>query len=214
MTILITGTSRGVGAALKTQYEARGESVIGTSTAGGDGQLALDVTDPPAFAVLRDALGNRPLDVLVCNAGIFPARGEDIATGNAPRDWERALATNVTGVFLTIQSCLSNLLAARGKIAILSSRVGSSELAGGGNYIYRASKAAVLNLGRNLAVDLRAEGVAVGIYHPGHVATDMGGAGAPVTPAASAAGLADRIDDLTLANTGRFLAYDGEVLPF
>lgn len=214
MTLLITGTSRGVGAALKSHYEARGASVIGTSTRGGDGQVALDVTDPAAFRAVREALGDEPLDILVCNAGIFPARGEDIATGNSAEDWARALATNVTGVFLTVQACLPNLRAAGGKIAILSSRVGSSELASGGNYIYRASKAAVLNLGRNLAVDLKSEGIAVGIYHPGHVATDMGGRAAPVSPEASAAGLAARIDALTLDTTGRFLNYDGAELPF
>jgi NAD(P)-dependent dehydrogenase (short-subunit alcohol dehydrogenase family) len=53
--------------------------------------------------------------------------------------------------------------------------MGSSERAPGGSYIYRASKAAATNLGRNLATDLAPRGIAVGIYHPGWVRTDMGG---------------------------------------
>ena len=78
------------------------------------------------------------------------------------------------------------------KIAIISSQMASQERAPGGSYIYRASKAAALNLGRNLSSDLAGEGIAVGIYHPGWVSTDMGGATAPTTVEASAAGLIAR----------------------
>ena len=73
----------------------------------------------------------------------------------------------MTGVFETIRTLLPNVRAANGKIAIISSQMGSNTLATGGNYAYRASKAAALNLGRNLATDLSPEGIAVGIYHPG-----------------------------------------------
>ena len=100
-----------------------------------------------------------------------------------------------------------------GKIAIISSQMASDTYAPGGSYIYRASKAAVLNLGRNLATDLASEGIAVGIYHPGWVQTDMGGAAADVTPEASAIGLLDRFEALGPATTGCFETWDGRAHP-
>ena len=68
----------------------------------------------------------------------------------------------------------------------------------GGSYIYRASKAAALNLGRNLAADLRSDGIAVGIYHPGWVQTDMGGSSADITVDQAAEGLINRFEDLAI----------------
>ena len=100
------------------------------------------------------------------------------------------------------------------RIAIISSQMGSDQRAGGGSYAYRASKAAALNLGRNLAADLRPRGIAVGIYHPGWVQTDMGGATAEITPEAAAKGLADRLAGLNLFNTGCFETWDGRTHPF
>ncbi len=81
--------------------------------------------------------------------------------------WATSFATNVTGVFLSVQSLLAQLQTGKNaKIAIISSQMASDERAPGGSYIYRSSKAAALNLGRNLAVDLKGIGIAVGIYHP------------------------------------------------
>ncbi|MFN7052375.1 MAG: short-chain dehydrogenase, partial [Gemmobacter sp.] len=70
-------------------------------------------------------------------------------------------------------------------------------------------KAAVLNLGRNLATDLRADGVAVGIYHPGWVQTDMGGADAEIPATEAALALMQRLQALSLATTGCFETWDG-----
>ena len=89
----------------------------------------------------------------------------------------------------------------------------SDTLAPGGSYIYRASKAAVLNLGRNLAVDLKPRGIAVGIYHPGWVQTEMGGGTADITVDQSVAGLLARFDDLSLVTTGCFETWDGRAHP-
>jgi NAD(P)-dependent dehydrogenase (short-subunit alcohol dehydrogenase family) len=110
-------------------------------------------------------------------------------------------------VFLTIQSLLPNLRAApAARIAIVSSQMASHTRAPGGSYIYRASKAAVLNLGRNLATDLKPEGIAVGIYHPGWVRTDMGGPEADIPVDAAVRGLAARFDALSLDTSGTFEA--------
>ena len=85
----------------------------------------------------------------------------------------------------------------------------SDTTAPGGSYIYRATKAALLNLGRNLATDLKPEGISVGIYHPGWVQTDMGGAGAEITVDEAADGLVARFAALSPATTGVFETWDG-----
>ena len=214
MTTLITGASRGIGRAMFDAYRARGEAVTGTHRdAPVTDMLRLDVADPGSVAQMTHDFGEVPLDLLVCNAGVYIDKG--IALEDLTADlWARAFAVNVTGVFLTIQALLPNLRAAKGKIAIISSQMASDTKALGGSYIYRASKAAVLNLGRNLAVDLKGDGVAVGIYHPGWVQTDMGGSAASITPAAAAEGLLARFEELSLATTGCFRTWDGQDHPF
>lgn len=212
MTILITGANRGIGLELTRHYRAAGETVLATARSG-DGFLPLDVTDPVAQRRMAAQVPG-PIDLLICNAGVYLEKGDSLDTGYAPQLWADSFATNVTGVFLTIQALLPQLRAARGKIAIISSQMGSDTRAPGGSYIYRASKAAVLNLGRNLAVDLARDGIAVGIYHPGWVQTDMGGAGASITVDQSARGLIARFAHLSPATTGCFETYDGTPHPF
>ncbi|WP_395005079.1 SDR family NAD(P)-dependent oxidoreductase [Cypionkella sp.] len=212
MTVLITGANRGIGAGLLAHYRSKGEVCFGTARKASDGLLPLDVTDPAACAALGQHI-DAPLDLLICNAGVYLDRDQDL-TGYAPELWADSFATNVTGVFLTLQALLPQLRAAKGKIAIISSQMASDTRAPGGSYIYRASKAAVLNLGRNLSADLAPEGIAVGIYHPGWVQTDMGGAAASISVAQSVAGLTRCFEALSLQNTGCFLNYDGSVHPY
>jgi NAD(P)-dependent dehydrogenase (short-subunit alcohol dehydrogenase family) len=214
MTILITGASRGIGAALRHQMMARGDEVIGTARDPGPGAGLRQADMADAAQVARLADGIEALDLLVCNAGIFPDRGHRLDDGYPPEVWAEAFAVNVTGVYLTIRALLPALRAATGRVAIISSQMASDTKAPGGSYIYRASKAAVLNLGRNIAADLKDEGLAVGIFHPGWVRTDMGGGGAALSPDEAARGLIARFDALTPETTGRFLTWDGREHPF
>ncbi|SIO37455.1 NAD(P)-dependent dehydrogenase, short-chain alcohol dehydrogenase family [Rhodovulum sp. ES.010] len=216
MTPLITGANRGIGLRLLQDYAAEGLSPIGTTRADDaprvDGARweALDVTDAKQQKALAGKLSAQPVDLLICNAGQFLDKHEALETGYPPAMWAQTFATNVTGVFLTIQALLPNLrLAARPRIAVISSTMASSERAPGGSYIYRASKAAAVNLGRNLAADLKPMGIAVGIYHPGWVRTDMGGAGADIDVADASAGLRARFEVLSLDTTGCFETWDG-----
>ncbi|GLT08075.1 SDR family NAD(P)-dependent oxidoreductase [Sulfitobacter porphyrae] len=209
MTILITGASRGIGAGLAAHYRAEGQEVIGTGRSV-TAQIQLDVTRPQSHAAMAQALGETAIDLLVCNAGVYLDKGADLDTGYGADLWAQSFATNVTGVFLTVQALLPHLRRAEGaKLAIIASQMGSTTRALGGSYIYRASKAAALNLGRNLATDLAREGIAVGIYHPGWVQTDMGGAAAEITTQDAVGGLAARFAALSLETTGCFETWDG-----
>lgn len=210
MHVVITGANRGIGSALLTRYKTRGDQVTGTSRAGGD-FTKLDVTDPVAQQAMAASLADQPIDLLVCNAGVYFDKGHDLNTGYPAQMWADSFAANVTGVFLTVQALLPNLRLAKGaKIAIISSQMASHTRAPGGSYIYRASKAAALNLGRNLSTELKPEGIAVGIYHPGWVSTDMGGATAPTTVDQSADGLLAQFDALDLGTTGCFKTFEGD----
>ncbi len=163
----------------------------------------------------------RSLDLLVCNAGVLIGRGGVQAPEQDSRAIEDTLLTNVGGVFFTVRHFLPHLLAGTeqrgnvpGRLAIISSQMGSSARAGSGAIMYRASKAAATNLARSLAVDLASQNIAVGAYHPGWVQTEMGGREASVTPRDSAAGLLQRFAALDMASSGIFEDYAGAAIPF
>ncbi|MEL6889626.1 MAG: SDR family NAD(P)-dependent oxidoreductase [Pseudomonadota bacterium] len=213
MHIVITGATRGIGAGLADHYRAAGHEVTGTGRSAG-AQMTLDVTQPADHSAMARALEGRAVDLLVCNAGVYMDKGEVLETGYAPDLWAQSFAANVTGVFLTVQSLLPNLaLSAAPKVAIISSQMGSSTQAKGTSIIYRVSKAAALNLGFNLSAALRPEGIAVGIYHPGWVRTDMGGAAADISVDEAVTGLAARFDALSLQSSGCFETWDGRAHP-
>ncbi|MEM1302152.1 MAG: SDR family NAD(P)-dependent oxidoreductase [Pseudomonadota bacterium] len=211
MHVVITGANRGIGASLAQMYRGRGHDVTGTSRSG-EGPT-LDVTSTRSQRAFATTIA-APIDLLVCNAGVYVDNRQALDDGYPENMWADTFAANVTGVFLTVQSLLPQLRAAAGaKVAIISSQMGSSTHASGRSLIYRASKAAVLNLGINLSKALRPEQIAVGIYHPGWVRTDMGGAHADISMEESASGLVARFDALNLGNTGCFETWDGRPHP-
>lgn len=212
MRILITGGNRGIGAEMAVRYRADGHDVWATAR-DGSADLTLDVSDPASITAMADQIDG-PLDLLVCNAGVYLDKGDDIADGYAPDAWAQTFAVNVTGVFLCVQALLPYLRQSdTPKIAIIASQMGSSTKAKGTSLIYRVSKAAALNLGLNLAEAFKDDGIAVGVYHPGWVQTDMGGGEADITAAESAAGLISRFDALSLDATGCFENWDGRPHP-
>lgn len=214
MNIVITGANRGIGRAMADLYRAEGHSVIGTARDGSEA-VTLDVAKPDTVAPALASVAQGTVDLLVCNAGVYFDKGQSPDTGYPAAMWAETFAVNVTGVFLTIQALLPALRRSQaGKIAIISSQMASDTRAPGGSYIYRASKAAVLNLGRNMAVDLKPDGIAVGIYHPGWVQTDMGGAAADIDVGQSATGLVARFGALGLETTGCFETWDGRAHPY
>ena len=215
MHVVITGANRGIGKDLARLYEEQGHEVTKTSRKPLDGYATLDVDDPASHEAFAQSLNGKPVDLLIANAGVNFDKGQSLENGYPAADWAQTFLTNVTGVFLNVQSLLPLLRAARAsKIAIISSQLASSTNSGKGMLVYRASKAAVLNLGRNLAKELADEGLPVGIYHPGWVQTDMGGTGADIDANTSAKGLVQQIDQLSMATTGVYEDYKGDPLPY
>jgi NAD(P)-dependent dehydrogenase (short-subunit alcohol dehydrogenase family) len=216
--ILITGASRGIGAALAVVLAERGHEVIRTMRKPAPGDtggrvLALDVSDGESIAALAAALADQPLDVLVNNAGIFGYRGAGLGKID-DTVWHEVFATNVIGAYRVTEALLPQLRAGRErKIVTVSSRMGSMGAnTSGGEYIYRSSKAAVNAVMRSLAVDLAREAFIVALAHPGWVRSDMGGANAAIDARTSAVGLARLIEDLSPEQSGGFFNYDGTAL--
>jgi NAD(P)-dependent dehydrogenase (short-subunit alcohol dehydrogenase family) len=222
-TVLITGGSRGIGRELAQQADMRGDRVIATMRQPEQAEplpetirvYPLEVTKADANEALARALEGTAIDLLVCNAGVFPGRGGLREARCTELDWFAGFMTNVAGPYFAVRALFPNLrLSRRPRVAFMSSAMGSSEKAAGGSYIYRASKAAAVNLACNLAVELAPLGIAVGVFHPGWVRTDMGTGAAPVDINHSATGLLERFDALNLETTGVFEDYLGNPIPF
>jgi NAD(P)-dependent dehydrogenase (short-subunit alcohol dehydrogenase family) len=216
--VLVTGCNRGIGLQLCMQFQDRGDEVTGVcrsaslkvSTLGIRVIHGIDVTVADNVAALAKTLEGESIDILVNNAGIL----QSDRLGNI--DYDSMLEqyrVNTLGPLRVTEALLPNLHDGS-KVAIVSSRVGSIEdNSSGNNYGYRASKVAVNMVGANLRHDLEPRGIAVVLLHPGLVATDMTN-GTGVSPAESARGLIERIDDLGLANTGSFWHAEGYRLPW
>ena len=143
--------------------------MLATSRDGSTGNR-LDVADANGFSRFSDDLGDQAVDLLVCNAGVYLDKGQEIDSGYPAGMWADTFAVNVTGVFLTVQAALTRLRQAQApKIAIISSLMASQELAPGGSYIYRASKAALNMLLKTAAIEFsrRAKNIKLIAFHPG-----------------------------------------------
>jgi NAD(P)-dependent dehydrogenase (short-subunit alcohol dehydrogenase family) len=217
-TVLITGCNRGIGLQLVNQLVARGDTVIGVcrtpseelQASGATVISGIDVGDGASMPDLKQAVGDQNVDVLINNAGIL--RGDALGKMDYDGMLEQ-FRVNTLGPLRVTETLLDNL-AEGSKVAIITSRVGSIEdNSSGGNYGYRASKTAVNMVGTNLMHDLRPKGIAVALLHPGLVATDMTG-GTGIDPGDSARGLIQRIDDLSLENSGGFWHAEGYELPW
>tara|TARA_B100001113_G_scaffold37763_1_gene26815 strand:- start:1159 stop:1824 length:666 start_codon:yes stop_codon:yes gene_type:complete len=217
---LITGANRGIGLELVRQLKARGEDVIATCRSSSPELNALsvrietdiDITSGDSVIKLREKLIDTEVDVLIQNAGI----AEFNSLSNLdPQSIVHQFEVNALSPLCFVQTMLSHL-SKSAKIALISSRMGSIEdNSSGGSYGYRMSKVALCMAGKSLAIDLKPKGVSVGILHPGLVSTRMTGfTSNGIQPKDSVKGLIQRIDELSLENTGTFWHSNGEVLPW
>ncbi len=217
--VLVTGGNRGIGLELVRLLKARGEEVfvvVRRSSAELDAlQVAVlegvDLTEDDAADRVADWMGGRSLALVVHNAGLM---NRSTLGDLDPNGMRRMFEVNSLAP-LRLTAALVPSLGPGSKVAIVTSRMGSiADNTSGGAYGYRMSKAAVNAAGVSLSVDLAPRGVAVVLLHPGWVRTDMTGGNGLVDADESASGLLERIDQTSMATTGRFLHANGEALPW
>jgi NAD(P)-dependent dehydrogenase (short-subunit alcohol dehydrogenase family) len=223
--IVITGANRGIGLELAKHYCSLDYTVIGICRESSEAldNIAdmvisdIDVRSEDSIAMVAEVLAStlinsdsgQKIDVLINNAGVFMNESlEEMNFDSIQTQFEvNAIAP------LRITHAFQSMLFEGSKVALITSRMGSIADNGSGAYYgYRASKAALNAFGKTLAIDLKPKGVAVALLHPGFVQTRMVGFNGHISPEQAASGLAERIEELTLENTGSFWHSNGEAL--
>ncbi|MCQ4163207.1 3-oxoacyl-ACP reductase FabG [Tahibacter harae] len=181
---LVTGASRGIGAAIAQRLAQAGATVIGTATSaagaeaiaaalaaqGGHGRV-LDVTDGAAVEALVEALGKEfgGVSILVNNAGITR---DQLLLRMKDEDWQAILDTNLSSVFRTSKAVMRGMMKARkGRIISIASVIGLTGNPGQANYA--AAKAGIIAFSKSLAREIGSRGITVNVVAPGFVQTDM-----------------------------------------
>ena len=181
---LVTGASRGIGAAIADVLAAHGATVIGTATTesgaqaitarlsahGGSGRV-LNVTDSAAVESLIESIGKEiaPISILVNNAGITR---DQLLLRMKDDDWNAILDTNLTSVYRTSKSAIRGMMKARkGRIINIASVIGLTGNPGQANYA--AAKAGIIAFSKSLAREIGSRGITVNVVAPGFIDTDM-----------------------------------------
>ena len=181
---LVTGASRGIGAAIADELAAQGATVIGTATSeagakaigerlagqGGHGRV-LDVADPASVEALIDGIASDigPVSILVNNAGITR---DNLLMRMKDEDWQAILDTNLTSVYRTSKAVMRAMMKARkGRIINIASVIGVTGNAGQANYA--AAKAGIIGFSKSMAREIGSRGITVNVVAPGFIDTDM-----------------------------------------
>ena len=232
-TVLITGASSGIGLEFAKEYAAKGWTVIATHRRDGIPEFLqpvvekypklvrvekMDVTDQAQILALATKLRGQPIDVLINNAGIYQYEGtyDNQLFGKLDFDaFDTFFHTNVKGPMMVTQAFIDHVKASRQKkvisISTSHSMITRPPLVKGA-FWYGSSKAALNKTMMTLSHVLKPDGVIVVLFHPGAVLTerqaDLKFPGMIETPT-SVGGMIGAIERLTIADTGRFLLYDG-----
>jgi NAD(P)-dependent dehydrogenase (short-subunit alcohol dehydrogenase family) len=220
-TVLVIGASRGIGVEFARQYTADGARVIATVRRAEDTArlrelgakpLLLDVLDEAAVAQFGAQLHGEKLDVAIYNAGVYGPRTTAIAAPGG-LDFDSVMHTNVRAPMQLIPQLVPALAATGGKLALVSSRMGSiSLMSSTSGWLYRVSKAAANAALRTASLELGPHGVVCVAFHPGWVRTEMGGASADIDAATSVAGMRRVLATANASQNGKFLYFIGEQL--
>jgi len=213
--VLIFGASRGIGLGFVRDYAADGWEVHATTRDIGDpGDLAdisgnvslyqLEVRNKDQIAALAGAFEGRGIDLLIHNAGVLRGVSRD-----------ELMAINADAPFDVVSALLPAVERVDGKkIAILTSQMGARNGGRTPSADYGASKCALNDRFRETEPEWRAMGITAVVFHPGWVATDMGGRGAPVSVDESVSGMRRTIAGLSPSDSGKFLTWKGTEHPW
>ena len=227
-TVLITGANRGIGLELSRQFAADGWNVLACCRNPAEAILLrdlseqfssleihpLEVTDYDQMATLAEQLSHRSIDILLSNAGIY---GPRVGFGDVDASaWRQVLEVNTIAPMMLVQAFVEQVAASQQKlVAVISSKVGSiADNGSGGSYLYRSSKTAVNQVVKSLSIDLAGRGISVISLHPGWVKTDMGGANAEISTEESVSGLKDILQSAASPQSGQFIEFNGEQIPW
>lgn len=230
--VVVVGANRGLGLGFTEALLKRGCHVIATVRSPLHGAtleklaaeapldvMQLDVADPISRQRFHRDMATRKVDTVIHNAGVYGPRG--LVPGKIPEDdWMKVLQIDTVAPLMVTQGLLPQLRlsAASGNptaIHFMTSRMGSiGDNGSGGNYIYRSAKAGLNAAVRSLALDLSSDGIRVQLLHPGWVKTGMGGEQAPLSVKESVEGMLERCAELEMADTGRFVDWCGEEIPW
>ncbi|MCP5246138.1 MAG: SDR family oxidoreductase [Burkholderiales bacterium] len=230
-TALITGTNRGLGLEFVRQYALDGWRVLAcTRNPSSSAELnqlmkqypgavhvhALDVANHEQIAHLSHELAKEKIDLLINNAGVYPTmRGASFHQIDYEA-WAYAFEVNAMAPLKMADAFYSQISKSESKkIITITSKMGSvADNRSGGSYVYRSSKSAVNIVMKSLAIDLESKGIIVALLHPGWVRTDMGGANGLISTEKSVSGMRHVIKELIHTDTGKFFAYDGQIIPW
>jgi len=218
-TALILGASRGIGREMVRQYLADGWRVIATARsdeqraaleAMGAVGLKIDVTSAESVAGLGWQLDDEKIDAAWLVAGLYGPRHDGFPT---QLEFDEVMHTNVLAAMRLLPLVAPMVATTRGKLAVISSRMGSiGEREAPNGTLYRASKAALNSVLKDVSLSFGRQGVICAAFHPGWVQTDMGGEGAALPVEKSVADLRRTLSSLTGADNGSFFNHDGSTI--
>lgn len=220
-TALIIGASRGIGHEMVRQYRADGWRVIATARKPDDCHALIglgaeahqvDVTSVESIAGLGWKLDDEKIDAAWLVAGVY---GPDHAGFPTEQEFDQVMHTNVLAAMRLLPIFGPLVAATHGKLAVMSSRMGSiGERTSASGSLYRASKAALNSVLADAALTYGPQGATCISFHPGWVQTDMGGPGATLTVRDSVKSLRATLAQATPAQNGAFLNHDGRPIPW
>jgi len=226
MNVVIIGANRGIGLGFVRHYLEQGHCVWAGYRQSPDGLEAIENDRLSRFlwdvnrAYSEEDIKARGLpdgiDLLINNAGIYgPGKDGQELAHIAADDMLSVFETDCVGPLMTVKALKDRIIRVAGRIANLSSKMGSSaDNSSGGTYAYRAAKAALVIVSKSLAVDLADDGVQVITLHPGWVRTDMTHQTGLIDIDESVAGMTRVMAHIADYPLGAFVAYDGQVVPY
>jgi short-subunit dehydrogenase len=218
-TVVITGATGGIGFEFCRHYKEKGFHVVGICRKATESlkKLGIDIIDDidltkeDSFSKVKNRLEGQVIDILINNAGLLESNSLSKINYESLR---RQFEINTIAP-LRMSELLQDQIANGGKIALITSRMGSiADNTSGGSYGYRASKTALNMVGVSLAHDLSNRQIWVGLLHPGYVKTKMTGMTGHITPDVAVDGMLRIIDQAKPDNTGLFWHSNGERLPW
>ncbi len=219
--IVVTGAARGIALEIVKQHAAKGDTVfamprdagsaaeLNEAAAASGGRvnvIAMDVGDDASVKAAAAKTGGATIDILYNVAGIVGKMEPQLESADW-NDFDNAINIMLKGPLRVLQAFLPQMTQGS-KVINFSSQLAASTWPYGGFYPYVAAKAGLNRMMRSVAIDLKDQGIVVGLVHPGYVQTDMGGPDADITPAQSATNVREMAEAWTLETSGDFYNWD------